>query len=106
MLLPGTDLAGVVACVRSTVDAGGVALVLHETAAAGLDPQRLPSSGAIVIVVGPEGGLTDHEVEALARAGAAVVRLGSPILRASSAGALAMAACSVLTRWSHDRIDP
>ena len=48
----------------------------------------------VLLVVGPEGGITDHEVEALTGAGARAVRLGSTILRASSAGPAATAKTS------------
>ena len=40
-------------------------------------------------MVGPEGGLTDDEVAALAAAGAHAVRLGAEVLRTSTAGVAA-----------------
>jgi 16S rRNA (uracil1498-N3)-methyltransferase len=52
------------------------------------------------VVVGPEGGLTDGEVLAFRAAGAQAVRLGQEVLRTSTAGAAALAALSVTTRWS------
>lgn len=74
-------------------------LVLHEDAAAPLASVDLPASGDVLVVVGPEGGITDREIEALTGAGARPVRLGSTILRASSAGPAALAILSARTRW-------
>lgn len=44
---------------------------------------------SVVLVVGPEGDLTDEEVALFTAAGAAVARLGSTILRTSTAGVVA-----------------
>ncbi|CAO1652092.1 16S rRNA (uracil(1498)-N(3))-methyltransferase [Salinibacterium sp. NSLL150] len=55
----------------------------------------------IVLVVGPEGGVADHELALLAAAGASTIRLGSEVLRTSTAGPAALAALNVkLGRWS------
>jgi 16S rRNA (uracil1498-N3)-methyltransferase len=52
-----------------------------------------------VVVVGPEGGITPEELEAFSAA--SVVRLGSSVLRTSSAGLAAVAALlSRTSRWS------
>jgi 16S rRNA (uracil1498-N3)-methyltransferase len=76
------------------------ALVLHESAQRGLAGIPLPSNGDLVVVVGPEGGITDAELETLAAAGAVPVRLGPTVLRASTAGAVALGALGALTaRW-------
>lgn len=54
----------------------------------------------IVLVVGPEGGFADGELDALERAGASVLMLGSTVLRTSSAGPAALAVLgAVLGRW-------
>ena len=75
-------------------------LVLHETATEPLSGVLLPSAGEIVLVVGPEGGVSDDELAAFTAAGARAVRLGDPVLRTSTAGAAAVAALSVrLGRW-------
>ena len=47
------------------------------------------SAKEFFLVVGPEGGLTDDEVEGLVAVGAVPVRLGPEILRTSTAGAAA-----------------
>ena len=55
----------------------------------------------ILLVVGPEGGVADHELELLTAAGASTIRLGSEVLRTSTAGPAALAALNVkLGRWS------
>ena len=77
-------------------------LVLHEAAETPLASVPLPDSGDLVLVVGPEGGLDDAELAAFtgAGAGATPVRLGTPVLRTSTAGAAALAALSLRTgRW-------
>ncbi|HJX42496.1 MAG TPA: 16S rRNA (uracil(1498)-N(3))-methyltransferase [Geodermatophilus sp.] len=76
-----------------------LALVLHEQARRPLSRLDVPGSGTVAVVVGPEGGLTDGEVVALSAAGARAVRLGPEVLRTSTAGAAALAALSVRTRW-------
>ena len=77
-----------------------LAVVLHERARRPLAELDIPREGTIAVVVGPEGGLTDGEVVALSAAGARPVRLGPEVLRTSTAGAAALAALSVRTRWA------
>ena len=80
---------------------GSTTLVLHEQATAPLASTPLPAGGELLLVVGPEGGITDHELEQLAAAGGLPVRLGSSVLRTSTAGAAAAAVVSARTpRWS------
>jgi 16S rRNA (uracil1498-N3)-methyltransferase len=77
-----------------------LAVVLHEAADGPLRGVDVPPSGRIVVVVGPEGGLTDEEVAAFAAAGARTVRLGAEVLRTSTAGVAAAAALLARTpRW-------
>ena len=79
---------------------GRAAFVLHESASAPLADCELPDADELILVVGPEGGVADDELTAFAAAGASAVRLGSPVLRTSTAGAAALAALSVrLGRW-------
>jgi len=76
------------------------ALVLHEAAPDGLARMDLPADGDLLLVVGPEGGIADDELDALVAAGARAVRLGPEVLRASTAAAVALGALGVLTgRW-------
>jgi 16S rRNA (uracil1498-N3)-methyltransferase len=54
----------------------------------------------VVLVVGPEGGIAPEELDALAAAGAQLVRLGDTVLRTSTAGPAALAVVSTaLGRW-------
>ncbi|WP_347031143.1 16S rRNA (uracil(1498)-N(3))-methyltransferase [Brevibacterium paucivorans] len=54
----------------------------------------------IVVIVGPEGGITHAEVDALVSAGARTAVLGPTILRASTAGPVALAIVqTLLGRW-------
>jgi 16S rRNA (uracil1498-N3)-methyltransferase len=75
-----------------------LALVLHESAEQGITDVTLPDSGDLLIVVGPEGGITDTELATLRAAGAIAVRLGPTVLRASTAAAVALGAVGPLTR--------
>lgn len=60
----------------------------------------LPDSGSIVLVVGPEGGISPAERAALTSAGAVAARLGPTVLRTSTAGAAAAAVLLTRTgRW-------
>jgi 16S rRNA (uracil1498-N3)-methyltransferase len=76
------------------------AIVLHESAVTPLRSVPMPSDGELVLVVGPEGGITDDELARLVEAGAVAARLGPAVLRASTAAAVALGALGVLTgRW-------
>ena len=79
------------------VSAAAAALVLHESADRGIADVALPADGDLLLVVGPEGGITGDELDALVAAGAQAVRLGPEVLRASTAAAVALGALGVLT---------
>jgi 16S rRNA (uracil1498-N3)-methyltransferase len=77
------------------------ALVLHEAAQSSLVSVDLPADGELVLVVGPEGGITEEELSALTAVGARPVRLGPTVLRASTAAAVTLGALGALTeRWA------
>lgn len=93
------DPVGTAALARR-VAAAAATLVLHEGAAEPLAAVDLPGTGDLLLVVGPEGGITDDEIGVLVAAGARPVRLGAEVLRASTAAAVALGALGVLTgRW-------
>jgi 16S rRNA (uracil1498-N3)-methyltransferase len=77
------------------------AFILDPQAVEPLSEVTLPRSGEMLVIVGPEGGITPAETGALTGAGATAVRLGPTVLRTSSAG---MAAAAVLLsrvgRWA------
>ena len=77
-----------------------VGLVLHEEASSSLADVDLPTTGSVVLVVGPEGGIAPEELAAFAAAGAQAVRLGPEVLRTSTAGVAAVSAVlSRTARW-------
>ncbi|MFI2613629.1 16S rRNA (uracil(1498)-N(3))-methyltransferase [Streptomyces sp. NPDC018584] len=77
------------------------AAVLHEEGSEPLATAELPASGRIVLVVGPEGGVSPDELAAFAEAGAKPYRLGRSVLRTSTAGTAATALLLGRTgRWS------
>ncbi|MGF1426001.1 16S rRNA (uracil(1498)-N(3))-methyltransferase [Kitasatospora sp. LaBMicrA B282] len=81
--------------------AAAFAAVLHEEGAEPLATAELPATGELVLVVGPEGGVSPEELAAFAEAGARPHRLGSSVLRTSTAGVAAGALLLGRTgRWS------
>ncbi len=77
-----------------------LSVVLHEAGAAPVADLEVPVVGDIVLVVGPEGGISDEELAAFATVGARPMRLGSSVLRTSTAGVAAAAALLAKTpRW-------
>jgi 16S rRNA (uracil1498-N3)-methyltransferase len=84
---------------------GGVTLVLHESATDVISEKHVAHADSLLLVVGPEGGISDGELGELMSAGAVAVRLGPTVLRTSTAAAVALGALGVLTpRWdSSDR---
>lgn len=87
--------------VASLLDAADLAIVLHEGASASLSAIEVPATGRIVVVVGPEGGLTDEEIASFVAAGALAVRLGAEVLRTSTAGVAAVSVVLARTsRWA------
>lgn len=78
--------------VRALVQTSTTSLVLHEEASSPIGALPVPANGDLVLIVGPEGGISPDEVAALVEAGAQSVLIGSTVLRSSSAGALGIAA--------------
>lgn len=93
--LASTD--DVVRLIRNT----SPAWVLHEDGEARLSGKTMPMSGDIVLVVGPEGGVSPEELAKFSEAGAEPVRLGPSVLRTSTAGAVAAGiVLARTTRWT------
>ena len=72
------------------IGAAPVTIVLHESAETTLTSVDLPTSGEVLIVIGPEGGISPDELSAFAHAGAHIVRMGSTVMRTSTAGGVAL----------------
>ncbi|WP_311198127.1 RsmE family RNA methyltransferase [Ornithinimicrobium sp. INDO-MA30-4] len=86
--------------VLDRIAAADVALVLHESAVEPLAEIDVPAeAGEVVLIVGPEGGISEAELADFVAAGARSVRLGSTVLRTSTAGSAAIAVLSAQTRW-------
>ena len=77
-----------------------LALVFHESAQVKLSEIITPQTRAknVVIVIGPEGGITEEELATFAAAGAHVAGLGRPILRSAHAGLAALSAVNSLLK--------
>lgn len=87
--------------VEARIASAGLAVVLHEDAAAPLRDLTIPRTGEVVLIVGPEGGVSPAELERFAAAGALPARLGPSVLRTSTAGTVAAAVVLAATdRWS------
>lgn len=67
-------------------------LVLDTTATKQLSELSIPKVGKLAIVVGPEGGIDQAELDLLEKAGANLVSLGANVLRTSTAGPALIAA--------------
>lgn len=99
--VPVVEVARDSAALASRLGAATLALVLHEQAARPLTSVPLPATGEVLVVVGPEGGVADDELAVFADAGAVAVRLGPEVLRASTAGPVALGWLAATTgRWS------
>jgi 16S rRNA (uracil1498-N3)-methyltransferase len=86
--------------VASLAGSAALAIVLEGSASCALSTVTLPTSGEIVVIVGPEGGVSPAERSAFAAAGAVECRLGPTVLRTSTAGVAATAVISARTgRW-------
>jgi 16S rRNA (uracil1498-N3)-methyltransferase len=99
-VLSSADLAR---AVGEAVAGGTAVLALHESATGPLTAMtgQLGQAAAVWLLVGPEGGISDDEIDVLTQAGATAVRLGPSVLRTSTAAAVALGALGVLTgRWS------
>ena len=96
---PVLATAATSAQLSARIGAAAAAFVLHEDARMPLAGVTLPASGDIVVVVGPEGGISPEELAAFEAAGGVPVRLGDTVLRSSSAGPAALAVLSAMSRW-------
>ena len=73
-------------------------LVLHEEATVSI--KDVPLTGDVVLLVGPEGGIGDDELDRLKEAGATPIKLGPEVLRTASAAMVTLAAIGMRTeRW-------
>jgi len=86
--------------VAARASMASLALLLDPLADDRLTAVSFPRNGEIVLIVGPEGGVSAAESADLTAAGAVRVRLGPTVLRGSTAGAVAGAiALGGCGRW-------
>ncbi|MEV0628391.1 16S rRNA (uracil(1498)-N(3))-methyltransferase [Nonomuraea wenchangensis] len=98
--LPEVSEPATTARVAELLSGAALGLVLHEEAAEPLSRVALPAEGDIVMVVGPEGGVSGEELDRFSAAGAVPVLLGPTVLRTSTAGVAAAAVLLTRTgRW-------
>jgi 16S rRNA (uracil1498-N3)-methyltransferase len=77
-----------------------LAVLLDPAGPVALRDMDLPGSGDILVIVGPEGGVSPEETTQLTAAGAVAARLGPTVLRTSSAGLVAATVLASRTgRW-------
>ena len=98
-----TDL---VELIEEVTGQGSAVFILHEQATERLSAQAAKLAGGenlpeeIYLLVGPEGGISDREVQLFTEAGAHLALLGDEVLRSSTAGSAAMCTLNVvLDRW-------
>ncbi|MFI7062599.1 16S rRNA (uracil(1498)-N(3))-methyltransferase [Kribbella sp. NPDC050124] len=83
--------------VARLIAAAALPVVLHEEAKIPLASLHVPTDGDIVIVIGPEGGISPSELATFA---ADPIRLGDTVLRTSTAGVAAASALLARSRWT------
>ena len=67
-----------------------LAIVFHESASQKLTDVVKPGAKKALIIIGPEGGITDEELAQFKSAGAQVALMGRPIFRSAHAGMAAL----------------
>ena len=111
-MLSKVDSHGLASWCRRATDQRSLVLVLHQDADLGWDAVRkrvdkLPDGSSVAVVVGPEGGIADQEIQAMMRQGALPVRLGENILRAALAGPVALTLLAdMMGRWQPEAPEP
>jgi 16S rRNA (uracil1498-N3)-methyltransferase len=86
VVTPLADGPGVARLVRSAA----LAVLLDLGSGTALAALPVPAQGEVVVIVGPEGGVSPAEASSLAAAGAVGAHLGPTVLRTSTAGAVAV----------------
>ena len=98
--IPEITPVGDQAAVAALIQAAPLALMLHEDATGKITDQPVAQADSVVLIIGPEGGISPAELDAFTTAGAHLVRLGPEVLRTASAGMVALAALGAVTdRW-------
>ena len=75
-----------------------LAVLFHESATSKLSAITAPKVAKALIIIGPEGGITDEELEAFTSSGAKIALMGRPIFRSAHAGIAGLAAVQTLLK--------
>jgi 16S rRNA (uracil1498-N3)-methyltransferase len=75
-----------------------IAVLFHESATSKLSAITAPKVAKALIIIGPEGGITDEELEAFTSSGAKIALMGRPIFRSAHAGIAGLAAVQTLLK--------
>jgi 16S rRNA (uracil1498-N3)-methyltransferase len=75
-----------------------IAFLFHESATSKLSAIAAPAVKKALIIIGPEGGITDEELEAFTSSGAKIALMGRPIFRSAHAGIAGLAAVQTLLK--------
>ena len=70
-----------------------------------LSQVSLPATGPVTVVIGPEGGIDPEELAELDALGSIRVSLGPHVLRASTAGAVALTQLQLLVQQAEEEPD-
>jgi len=75
-----------------------VAIIFHQDTEKKLSDIIPTSAKRVCIIIGPEGGLTEHEITQFCEAGALLALMGRPVLRSAHAGLAALSAVNALLK--------
>jgi len=75
-----------------------IAVLFHESATSKLSAIAAPAVKKALIIIGPEGGITDEELETFTASGAKIALMGRPIFRSAHAGIAGLAAVQTLLK--------
>ena len=99
--IPAVETPITLTGIRERFTEKSLLLVLHESAQEKLSVVVSPSAISarhIILIIGPEGGISVDELRELSAIGGKVVRLGNPVLRSAHAGIAGLAAVQALMR--------
>jgi 16S rRNA (uracil1498-N3)-methyltransferase len=97
--IPEVTEMATTAQICEAIKVSDLAIAFHESATTKLSDQVSSHNVEhLLIIIGPEGGLTDEEIGAFTEAGAKVALMGRPILRSAHAGIAAVSAVSALLK--------
>jgi 16S rRNA (uracil1498-N3)-methyltransferase len=75
-----------------------IAVLFHESATNKLSSITATSPKKALIIIGPEGGITDEELSTFTSSGAKIALMGRPIFRSAHAGIAGLAALQTLLK--------